>query len=45
VRPGGPAAIAPEGLKASDMTEKQKDLLIDLIFQWAAIINMAYVEA
>ena len=36
--------IVPEGLKASDMTAKQKDMLVDLIFQWAGIINTAYVD-
>lgn len=35
--------IVPEGLKASAMTAKQKEMLIDLISQWAGIINDAYV--
>jgi hypothetical protein len=37
--------IVPEGLKASSMTHKQKEMLIDLISQWAGIINDAYVQA
>jgi len=37
--------IVPEGLKASSMTTKQKEMLIDLISQWAGIINDAYVQA
>jgi hypothetical protein len=37
--------IVPEGLKASAMTAKQKDMLIDLISQWAGIINDVYVQA
>jgi len=37
--------IVPEGLKASAMTAKQKEMLIDLISQWAGIINDAYVQA
>lgn len=36
--------IVPEGLKASAMTVKQKDMLVDLISQWAGIINDAYVQ-
>lgn len=35
--------IVPEGLKAAAMTSKQKEMLIDLILQWAGIINDAYV--
>jgi hypothetical protein len=37
--------IVPEGLKASAMTAKQKEMLIDLISQWAGIINDTYVQA
>jgi hypothetical protein len=37
--------IVPEGLKAASMTAKQKEMLTDLISQWAGIINDAYVEA
>lgn len=37
--------IVPEGLKASAMTSKQKEILVDLISQWAGIINDAYVQA
>jgi hypothetical protein len=36
--------IVPEGLKAAAMTVKQKDMLVDLISQWAGIINDAYVQ-
>jgi Protein of unknown function (DUF3500) len=32
----------PEGLKASAMTEPQKALLLNLISQWAGIVNDAY---
>lgn len=35
--------IVPEGLKGSEMTAKQKEMLIDLISQWAGIINDVYV--
>jgi hypothetical protein len=31
--------IAPEGLKASAMTEPQRTLLLDLIAQWSGIVN------
>jgi hypothetical protein len=37
--------IVPEGLKASAMTTKEKEMLIDLISEWAGIINDAYVQA
>lgn len=37
--------MVPEGLKASDMTSKQKELLTDLISQWVGIINDNYVQA
>ncbi|MXV15816.1 DUF3500 domain-containing protein [Hufsiella ginkgonis] len=37
--------IVPEGLKASGMTTKQKEMLVDLISQWAGIINDVYVQA
>lgn len=37
--------IVPEGLKASSMTARQKDMLINLISEWAGIINDAYVGA
>ena len=37
--------IVPEGLKASAMTAKQKEMLIDIISQWAGIINDAYLQA
>jgi hypothetical protein len=31
--------ISPEGLKATDMTEKQRAMLLDLIGEWAGIAN------
>jgi hypothetical protein len=36
--------IVPEGLKASEMTAKQKDLLLDVIGAWSGIINDADAE-
>ena len=37
--------IVPEGLKAAAMSSKQKQMLVDLISQWAGIINDAYLAA
>jgi hypothetical protein len=37
--------IVPEGLKASEMSQQQKEMLTDLIAQWAGIINNAYSKA
>ncbi|HSZ86710.1 MAG TPA: DUF3500 domain-containing protein [Puia sp.] len=37
--------MVSEGLKASEMTAKQKEMLTDLIAQWAGIINTAYAKA
>jgi hypothetical protein len=34
--------IQPEGLKGSDMTAPQKAMLMDLIAEWAGIVNDAY---
>ena len=34
--------IVPEGLKVSAMNEHQKALLLDLISEWAGIVNEAY---
>jgi len=34
--------IAPEGLKASLMTDAQRAMLIDLIAEWAGIVNDVY---
>jgi hypothetical protein len=34
--------IAPEGLKASAMNDQQRKMLLDLISEWAGIINDAY---
>jgi hypothetical protein len=34
--------IIPEGLKASAMTELQRRMLLDLISEWAGIVNDAY---
>ena len=31
--------IAPEGLKVSAMNEKQKAMLLDVIAEWAGILN------
>jgi hypothetical protein len=36
--------IQPEGLKASSMNEKQREMLLDVISAWADIINDAYAE-
>jgi Protein of unknown function (DUF3500) len=35
--------IQPEGLKASAMNDKQRAMLLDVISEWAGIINDAYV--
>jgi hypothetical protein len=35
-------AIQPEGLKASAMDERQRNLLLDVISEWAGIVNDAY---
>jgi hypothetical protein len=37
--------IVAEGLKASSMNAKQKEMLLDLISEWAGIINNSYVDA
>jgi Protein of unknown function (DUF3500) len=37
--------IQPEGLKASAMNEQQRAMLLDLISEWAGIINDAYLTA
>lgn len=34
--------IVPEGLRASEMTEEQRALLLDVISQWAGIVNEDY---
>jgi hypothetical protein len=34
--------IQPEGLKASAMNERQKAMLLDVIAEWAGIVNDAY---
>lgn len=34
--------IVPEGLKASEMTDQQREMLVSLIGEWAGIINDAY---
>ena len=36
--------IQPEGLKAAAMNEKQRAMLLDVIWEWAGIINDAYAE-
>jgi Protein of unknown function (DUF3500) len=43
--PGHPGeTIQPEGLKASAMNEKEREMLLDVISEWAGIINAAYAE-
>jgi len=37
--------IAPEGLKVSAMNEKQKAMVLDLIAEWAGILNEASAVA
>ncbi len=37
--------IAPEGLKASSMNDKQRAMLLDLIAEWAGIINQTAASA
>jgi Protein of unknown function (DUF3500) len=34
--------IQPEGLKASDMNEQQRAMLLDVISEWAGLVNAAY---
>ncbi len=36
--------IAPEGLKAASMNDKQKALLVNVISQWADIVNDSYAK-
>jgi hypothetical protein len=36
--------IQPEGLKASAMNEKQRALLLDVISEWAGIVNDVYMN-
>jgi hypothetical protein len=35
-------AIVPEGLKGSDMTVQQREMMLSLMLEWAGIINKAY---
>jgi hypothetical protein len=37
--------IQPEGLKASAMNEQQRTMLLDVISEWAGIINNAYAPS
>jgi hypothetical protein len=37
--------IVPEGLKGSEMTAKQKEMLLSLITEWSGIINNSYQDA
>ena len=37
--------IQPEGLKASAMNEQQRAMLLDVISEWAGIINNAYAPS
>lgn len=36
--------IVPEGIKASSLNAKQKEMLLDLIYEWAGIISNTYVD-
>ncbi len=36
--------IQPEGLKASEMTAKQRAMLLNVIAQWAGIVNESYAK-
>jgi hypothetical protein len=36
--------IQPEGLKASEMSAKQRTMLLNVILQWAGIVNDAYAK-
>src|SRR5581483_10987899 len=36
--------IAPEGLNATSMTGKQKAMLVNVISQWAGIVNDSYAK-
>ncbi len=36
--------IQPEGLKASEMSAKQRTMLLNVISQWAGIVNDAYAK-
>jgi hypothetical protein len=38
-------AIVPEGLKGSEMTAGQREMLLSLITEWSGIINNAYQSA
>jgi hypothetical protein len=38
-------SIVPEGLKASAMNAQQRTMLVDVISEWAGIVNDAYVAA
>jgi hypothetical protein len=37
--------IQPEGLRASNMTEKQRVMMLDVIFEWASIIHESAAAA
>lgn len=37
--------IAPEGLKVSEMSQNQRAMLLDLIYEWAGIINETAASA
>jgi hypothetical protein len=37
--------IQPEGLKASEMSAKQRTMLLNVIAQWAGIVNDAYAKS
>lgn len=37
--------IEPEGIKGSSLTEKQREMLIDLVSEWTGIIHEAAAKA
>jgi hypothetical protein len=37
--------IEPEGIKAADLTEKQREMLLDLASEWTGILNDAAATA
>jgi hypothetical protein len=37
--------IPPEGLKASSLSERQRALLVDLVGEWAGIVNAPYARS
>lgn len=37
--------IQPEGLRASDMTGKRRDMMLDVISEWAGIVHESAAAA